>query len=143
MRNLKYDAESLRTAINSLRHSCQADGCIERRTAIWLCDEAEKAVEEIDRITKDGTSAVSAAYEDAANIADMYSETNMQQAGDTILLDPFLQGSGFSPENIDTSMQLQLDGCIHSARHCASRDIAAAIRALKDSTARSANGELG
>lgn len=68
--------------------------------------------------------------EAAAKVADLYADVNIEQAGDTILLDPCLNGDGFTPENLRASESLIVDGCVHASRFHAAQDIASAIRAL-------------
>ena len=43
--------ETLRSAMAALAHSAQADGLIERSTAIWAAEEGRKAADRIDALT--------------------------------------------------------------------------------------------
>lgn len=69
--------------------------------------------------------------EEAAKVADAYAETNMEMAGDSILLDLVLHGGGFTKADLKRSEELQLDGTIHSSMFHAAQNIAEAIRNLK------------
>lgn len=74
------------------------------------------------------------ALEEAARIADAFEEENFAMAGDTILLDPVIAGGERSASAVRKSESLMIDGCVHSSMAHAARNIAAAIRALKDTT---------
>lgn len=97
-------------------------------------DAAEADARLWQDIVSEGVSSATVAAremrERCAKVADLYAETNLEAAGDTIFLDPILRGKGFSAENMATSDQLTIDGCIHSSMHHAAKNIAAAIRAL-------------
>lgn len=70
------------------------------------------------------------AIEQAAKVCDLYADVNIEAAGDTILLDPILNGESFSVANLRVTEGLIVDGCIHSSKFHAAQDIAANIRAL-------------
>ncbi|GHH09465.1 hypothetical protein GCM10008023_06180 [Sphingomonas glacialis] len=73
-------------------------------------------------------AAVAGERERAALICEQYSEVNMEICGDSVLLDPILHGGEWSSENVKRSEDCQIKGTIHSAHHCAARNLAAAIR---------------
>ena len=47
----RLETETLRSAMAALAHSAQADGAIERLTAIWAVDEGLKAADRINELT--------------------------------------------------------------------------------------------
>lgn len=71
------------------------------------------------------------ALEAAAKFCEFYGEERMTLAGDSVLLDPCLNGQGFTPENVRVSERLQIDGYINSASYHAAIQIAEHIRAMK------------
>lgn len=72
--------------------------------------------------------------EACAQIADAYADENLRMAGDTILLDPMLNGSPATPANVARSRNMTIDGCIYSSMYHAAKNIAAAIRERWKST---------
>jgi len=70
------------------------------------------------------------AIEDAAKVAEAYTEVNFEAAGDSVLLDPVLRGKGFSAKNMAESERQQIAGLVHSSQAHAGKHLAAAIRLL-------------
>jgi hypothetical protein len=68
------------------------------------------------------------AVEAAAKIADEYAEENQRMAGDTLLLDPLLNGGQLTDRNVQLSQRSQIDGCIYTSMYHAAKNIAVAIR---------------
>lgn len=69
--------------------------------------------------------------EDAAKMADFYSDEYFRLAGDTILLDRFLSGKDFSQEAMMASRALCHEGELISTRAHVAKDIATAIREIR------------
>ena len=71
------------------------------------------------------------ALEDAAKLADVYADVNIESAGDSIIADPILHGDAPTVSNLAKSENLQVSGTIHSSMFHAAQNIAEAIRTLK------------
>ena len=70
------------------------------------------------------------AFEEAAQLAELYADTNMEICGDNILLDPLLRGGDWTEANMTRSGECTALSTIHSAAYHAGTHIAEQIRKL-------------